>query len=314
MASDNTKERPAGGLLAWLQLMRLPTIFTAISNILCGYFVATIDRDLPKLLGQKELWLLLASSIGLYFGGMVLNDVFDAKLDSVERPDRPIPSGRISRRNALIFGFALLAVGVIAAGLVGTVSLAVAATIVFAVLLYDGFLKNTLLAPVGMATCRFLNLLLGSSAGIATFSDISNSQGFIVGVPLGLYVFGVTLFAQNEAGKSSRALLYAGLTIALLGIAGDVVIVRSLLDEGEAAKGAMIALGLIAANVAFRTVRAIRSGQSIALQKNVGFMLLNIIFLDAAMTFACTGSSRLAAVVVILVIPATLTKRFIKMS
>ena len=77
-------------LLTWLQLMRLPTVFTALSNILCGYLITHSFRvgDLPQ---QTDLWLLLASSFGLYLGGMVLNDVFDAKLDAVERPERPIP-------------------------------------------------------------------------------------------------------------------------------------------------------------------------------------------------------------------------------
>ena len=89
--------------MTWLQLMRLPTIFTALSNILCGYLITAADHDLSALLSQSDLWLLLASSTGLYFGGMVLNDVFDAKLDAVERPERPIPSGRISLRSAAIF-------------------------------------------------------------------------------------------------------------------------------------------------------------------------------------------------------------------
>ena len=33
---------------------------------------------------------------------MVLNDVFDAEVDAREQPDRPIPSGRVSRRAAAL--------------------------------------------------------------------------------------------------------------------------------------------------------------------------------------------------------------------
>ena len=71
---------------------------------------------------------------------------------------------------------------------------------------------------------------------------------------------------------------------------------------------------LIAANVAFRCLKAISANHPVLLQKTVGFMLLNIVFMDAAMTFAITGSGRLATMVVILVIPATLMKRFIPLS
>ena len=94
-SSDQTVPRPKtqATLLTWLQLMRLPTVFTALSNILCGFLI-THPLKVDELPLQKELWLLLGSTIGLYLGGMVLNDVFDAKLDAVERPERPIPSGR----------------------------------------------------------------------------------------------------------------------------------------------------------------------------------------------------------------------------
>ena len=74
--------------MPWLRLMRLPTVFTALTNILCGYFVSTDSRALPDVFGQTEFWLLLVSSALLYLGGMVLNDVFDYELDCQERPKR----------------------------------------------------------------------------------------------------------------------------------------------------------------------------------------------------------------------------------
>ena len=39
--------------------------------------------------------LLVAASVFLYLAGMVLNDVYDVEIDRRERPDRPLPSGRI---------------------------------------------------------------------------------------------------------------------------------------------------------------------------------------------------------------------------
>ena len=115
--------------LTWLQLMRIPTVFTALSNILCGYLIThkLTTAELPQ---QTDLWLLLISSTGLYLGGMVLNDVFDAALDAIERPERPIPSGRISRRAAAIFGSLLMIIGVGCAAAVGIGSLLIAGLIV----------------------------------------------------------------------------------------------------------------------------------------------------------------------------------------
>jgi geranylgeranylglycerol-phosphate geranylgeranyltransferase len=39
--------------------------------------------------------------------GMVINDYFDYKIDKVNKPERPIPSGRLSRKIALIYSLSL---------------------------------------------------------------------------------------------------------------------------------------------------------------------------------------------------------------
>jgi 4-hydroxybenzoate polyprenyltransferase len=153
--------------MAWLQLVRLPTIFTALSNILCGFLIThrVPQIKVAELTAQKELWLLLLSTSGLYLGGMVLNDVFDAKLDALERPERPIPSGRISLRSAAILGSVLMLTGVLAAAMAGTPSLIIAVMIVPCVLVYNGFLKSTIAAPPGMGACRFLPFQTGPHCG-----------------------------------------------------------------------------------------------------------------------------------------------------
>src|SRR5699024_7457278 len=90
-------------LRAYGELMRPANIVTAFADILAGFAAVggaiavsgwSLSAD-PAGLG----WLLL-STFGLYGGGVVLNDVFDADLDATERPERAIPSGRVSRKGA----------------------------------------------------------------------------------------------------------------------------------------------------------------------------------------------------------------------
>src|SRR3546814_12906247 len=57
-------------------------------------------------------WLSFSTAC-LYGGGVVLNDYFDAALDAVERPERPIPREDISKKQAGIFGAVLLLLGII---------------------------------------------------------------------------------------------------------------------------------------------------------------------------------------------------------
>jgi hypothetical protein len=291
--------------------MRFPTVFTALSNILCGYLI-THKLISAELRHQTDLWLLLASSAGLYLGGMVLNDVFDAKLDAIERPERPIPSGRISRKAAGVFGALLMTVGTACAAAVGQGSLLIAALIVVAVLLYDGYLKSTIAAPLGMGTCRFLNLMLGASAA-GTITSVWQATPLTVAAALGIYIVGVTVFAKNEAGKSNSIGLFGGVAVMLCGIGLDAWLVTKH-GIKDAIPGSRMALLILGLNVLLRAATVVINPQPVKIQRTVGLMLLCIIFLDALTVFGLTGDVKHAVLIIMLVAPASLVRRFIPMS
>ncbi|MCA9034485.1 MAG: UbiA family prenyltransferase [Planctomycetaceae bacterium] len=299
-------------MMPWLRLMRLPTVFTALANVICGYLL-THPLRIEQIAGDSRFWLLLCSGAGLYLGGMVLNDVCDAELDRTERPERPIPSGQVKLSHALLLAVALIGGGVAAASIVGSVSSMVAICLAAAVFAYDAALKKTVFGPIGMATCRFLNILLGASA-VERFDLLVSMPQLGVATALFVYIVGVTWFARYEAQVSATRHLMVGLLIVILGIAGDAVVILASPFPRRPATGALIALVLIAVNLTIRCVTAVRSGQPRLVQKSVGVLLLNIIFLDATVVFAATGDARLASLIVALVIPATLMKRFIPLS
>ena len=58
-----------------------------------------------------DFLLLLVTSASLYLSGMVWNDIFDRHVDANERPNRPIPSGRVPVRAAVMFAVTLMFVG-----------------------------------------------------------------------------------------------------------------------------------------------------------------------------------------------------------
>jgi 4-hydroxybenzoate polyprenyltransferase len=202
-------------MLDWLKLLRLPNVFTAAADVMMGFLVTHGRLDpTPYFL------LLVASSCLFYLGGTVLNDVFDAEVDARDRAERPIPSGRVSLRSATAVGWALLASGLLIAWFVslwandlrpGAVALFLATCIV----LYDGPLKRTFVAPLVMGECRMLNVLLGMSLPIVPWDQFELS----VAVGIGIYVLGVTIFARTEARATARGRLIAGLAVLLAGIA-----------------------------------------------------------------------------------------------
>ena len=208
--------RKHSSLFAWLQLLRLPNVFTAVADVLMGYLV--VHRG--ELLSIENLIVLAAVSILLYLSGMALNDVFDAEVDARDCPDRPIPSGRVSLKAATAVGWGMLTAGVTLAWILSfTVNYwppGVVATLLAAcILLYDGALKRTRLAPLIMGECRMLNVLLGMSVMIVPWGKAE----ILIAFGIGVYIMGVTIFARTDARISTRTRLTSGLIVLLSGIA-----------------------------------------------------------------------------------------------
>ena len=159
-------------MMAWARLLRVANVPTAWTNVLVAFLFAHGSWS-----PTGELVLLLLATSCLFCGGMVLNDVFDAKVDAVERPSRPIPSGAISLAAARSVAIGLLVLGLAFAFAAGMLAMADSAAgvstlvrsaccgiaVVLSIWLYDGPLKRTWLAPLAMGSCRFFNILLGAS-------------------------------------------------------------------------------------------------------------------------------------------------------
>jgi 4-hydroxybenzoate polyprenyltransferase len=188
--------------LPYFQLCRLPAVFSAIADICCGF--ALTHRQSPILEPYWIFGLLVLASCGLYLAGMVLNDVFDRDIDAQERPTRPIPSGRVPLASAIRLAVALLLIGNVAALCAGITSGFVAILLTGCILGYDGGLKNTLIGPVVMGSCRFLNILLGASA-VGGLSEVFAAPQLPVALGMGIYIVGVTIFSRQEAETSIGA-------------------------------------------------------------------------------------------------------------
>ena len=171
-----TTDPSSSKLIAWARLLRVANVPTAWTNVLVAFLFAHGSWS-----PTGELLLLLLATSCLFCGGMVLNDVFDFKVDAAERPTRPIPAGQISPATARWVAIALMLLGVVFATAAGALafrqttaelsvglspisrSLGCSLALVFSIWLYDGPLKKTWLAPLAMGACRFFNILLGAS-------------------------------------------------------------------------------------------------------------------------------------------------------
>jgi 4-hydroxybenzoate polyprenyltransferase len=176
---------------ALLQLVRAPAALTVLGDTVAGAAAA------GKPLRGKRL-LLPLSSVSFYWAGMALNDWADRALDAVERPERPIPSGRVSPGQALAVAGGLTAAGLgLARAAGGRDTFRIAVPLAAAVWAYDTVLKKTAAGPAAMAACRALDVLMG--AGAETKKALPSA------IAVGGHTFGVTALSTGEVhGISPR--------------------------------------------------------------------------------------------------------------
>jgi 4-hydroxybenzoate polyprenyltransferase len=317
--------RPVFELLAYLRLMRLPNVFTALADVAMG-FAFTRDWQTPfESSDGLLLACLAAASALLYTAGMVLNDVFDVEIDRKERPSRPLPSGRIPLATARALGFAMLAVGVILgwiagfayspnfAGAIPYRAGLVATLLAVLIVLYNTFFKHTPLGPLAMGGCRFLNVLLGMSvAATGDFQPLGyDTAELLAAGGIGAYVAGITWFARGEADESSRLTLAWGVFVMIGGIA---LLGASLKLYTGPIRFPLLQVWLLLAILLFPTLR--RAGKALVdpapgpVQATVKHSILSLIVFDAAVCIA-VAPTPYALAVLALMAPALLLGRWV---
>ncbi len=266
------------------ELVRLPAVLSVPGDVLVGAAASGQVRDVARTAG------LVAASSCLYLAGMALNDYADRDVDAVERPGRPIPSGRVSP------GFALgLAAGLTAGGAAfaiaadGPRALKVVAPLAMAVWGYDLALKPTLAATPGMSACRGLDVVMGAGAHGA-------ARALPAAAVVAAHTAVVTEVSRREveggsAAVATRALVATG---AVAAASAGLSVAKA---KGRA--GRIAALGLVgayAAVVGRAHAEAIADPSPERLQRAVGTGILGLIPLEAGL-LAGTGAPAQAAAV-----------------
>jgi 4-hydroxybenzoate polyprenyltransferase len=250
----------------------------------------------------------------LYAAGTALNDVFDLEIDRAERPNRPLPSGRVAKRSAAWLGGLGLVFGpALALGSGSPVSGFVALILAGCILGYDAGLKHTGIGPALMGACRGLNLLLGMSHAPALGGPIC----WLAAFAYGLYVAGITLVSRSETRTGLSAWLLTGLIfqdVALLGMAGIALehprFPHPATDRPLIPVEGILVLGLVALALNSVAARAIQRPTPDLIQKTVKTGILSLVWLNVGLVAAVRGLD-LAALIALLWLPAFLLGRWL---
>lgn len=270
-----------------MHLVRAPAALTAPGDTLAGATAAG-----RPLRGRRLA--LPAASVALYWAGMALNDYVDRVLDNVERPERPIPSGRISPDQALAVAGGLTVAGLGLAGAGGgRDALRIAAPLVGTIWAYDLWLKHTPAGPAAMAACRGLDVLLGAGWQ-------ARRRGLPAAAALAAHTLGVTVLSRGEVHGGSPATAATAVAGSVLaGLAAPIGPARS---TGHRVVAALAAAGF-AALVVPRQVAATRQLSAPAVRAATVAGIHGMVALQCAL--AVRRGAVLGAVLVAAALPLT---------
>lgn len=275
--------------LLFLKLARPANLVTAVADILAGVaisgilLIAPFDGEL-----SRNILLLCLSTIGLYGGGIVFNDVFDIKIDRLERPERPLPKGLISIQSAATYGIILLALGIVLAFIVNQTAGTIAILTSVSALVYDKWGKNNKwLGPPNMGLCRGLNLLLG----ISIIPQMMLGLWYLALVPI-IYISAITMISRGEVHGSSKTPLQVAAFLYLLVIS---LILFFSYDRGTLFP-AILFLGFFSYFVFKPLLEAMIEPSALRIRKSVKAGVIALILMNASWA-AASGSLALALII-----------------
>jgi geranylgeranylglycerol-phosphate geranylgeranyltransferase len=129
-------------MFAYLEILRPVNCLIAALAVFAGGLIAA-----GGLAGaySAEIIMAMAAVFLIAGGGNVINDYFDVEADKINRPKRPIPSGRMSRKAALVYSLILFAAGVALCAYVNTTCFAIAVINSVLLIAYSWSFQNKVL-------------------------------------------------------------------------------------------------------------------------------------------------------------------------
>ncbi|MGC6486621.1 MAG: UbiA family prenyltransferase [Planctomycetota bacterium] len=203
--------------LSILRLFRIGAWFSPAADVLAGAAIMQVALGVPVARA------MLASTL-VYGAGMVWNDVADRRLDAVQRPERPLPSGHVSLGLAVALGLALLA-----GGLWASPCRVHHSWIAAFVLVYDFLGKRVeWLGALNMGALRAMNLGTGLAlaAGEGAVTDEARRALLLAALCYGIYIVAVTVLGIFEDARSvpGRAIATVQAAPPIVAFAGVAVV------------------------------------------------------------------------------------------
>ena len=287
----------------YLLLIRLPNLFTLPSNILLGFVLVTTFT--LTITSAVQILIVIAISTLLYCVGLVLNDLFDYEIDKKERPNRPLASGKISRKIAIIIVTTFTAIALILSLLVSVTTFGISVLLLVIIFSYDKYLKNTNAGPFTIAAARVTNVILGSSANIIGVDNFTQNIPFMFVISITfVYVSLIGFLSRYEVQGFNENIKSYLIPIIIAGIVSSILVFNLI---GFFKHESLLILALFSFIMA-KAIYKIHKKDSTGIQQTIQLMILSIIVLDSIFLTGIAGLT-VGAPVLILLAPLLILAR-----
>ena len=175
----------------------------------------------------------------------MFNDCFDYQLDSIEHPDRPLPSGAVPLKTAWLLGSILMLAALALAALAGPVPFGVGTFLGAMIFFYNAWARRfAVLRSLVLGTCRFSNFLLGMRC--------LPVRMWWMPVTLGVYVGIITFLSHRKADNQALQPIIQRLFLGIIVVDATVVLLSPFGDW----IGALLVLSLLVPGIVLGRVFA----------------------------------------------------------
>jgi len=170
--------------IAYVELMRLGNCIMASIAVLIGFFLA-------QGINYFTAFYAAFSALMICGAGQAINDYFDAKIDAKTSKQKPIPSGRVTKKQALWFSLILFFVGIIISFTINMTTTFIAIVLSILLIAY----------PLLMNKTKYLGNGIVALGTAITFVFGSAATGTI---PLLVIILSISAFFSNLAREITK--------------------------------------------------------------------------------------------------------------
>ncbi len=221
--------------------------------VIIGYFVSR-----PSSVSPLALILGFLTGFSICAFSMVVNDYYDIEVDRVNQPGRPLPSGNVSKREAVGISLVMLAVGFVATALLSNlVAVLIVALYSLLAWVYDYRVKKygvsgNLIVASSLAIPFIYGGVISGGQVLASLLLFMAATSFLAGVGREVVKAMADIPGDQKRGVRSYASVHGMKSAALLGGAFFLLaVVSSLLPLALIQVNTVYKIGVVLPDVIF---------------------------------------------------------------